>query len=320
MPVDFFKRHVQWVYSFVVAVLLVAGYSLMLAPPLNFPSGDIVVITRGASVSDIADQLANAHVIRHPSVLNFILRISGASMRVQSGAYLFNSPQNVLSIANRLATGAYGLPPVRITFPEGVTVRDIAEKVAEALPRISAQDFISAGKPQEGYLFPDTYLFQPDSDADSIISAMKANFNSKITSLSGDIQASGHSLSDIVILASLVEKEARTTANRRIVAGILWDRLALGMPLQVDAVFGYIYNRDTYSPSLEDLKVVSPYNTYLHAGLPPGPIDNPGLDSINAALHPTKTNYLYYLTDKNGVMHYATTYAKHQLNQQKYLQ
>jgi UPF0755 protein len=91
------------------------------------------------------------------------------------------------------------------------------------------------------------------------------------------------------------------------------------MPLQVDAVFGYIYNRDTYSPSFTDLKVVSPYNTYTHKGLPPGPINNPGLDSLDAALHPTKTDYLYYLTDANGVMHYATTYAGHQANQRKYL-
>ena len=91
------------------------------------------------------------------------------------------------------------------------------------------------------------------------------------------------------------------------------------MSLQVDAVFGYIFNRETYSPSYEDLKVDSPYNTYTHTGLPPGPINNPGLDSLKAAITPIKTNYLYYLTDKNGVMHYATTYAEHQSNQRKYL-
>jgi UPF0755 protein len=91
------------------------------------------------------------------------------------------------------------------------------------------------------------------------------------------------------------------------------------MPLQVDAVFGYINNRDTYSPSYADLKIDSPYNTYTHTGLPPGPICNPGLVSILAALHPTVTKYLYYLTDRNGVMHYATTFAEHQTNQEKYL-
>ena len=148
---------------------------------------------------------------------------------------------------------------------------------------------------------------------------MRENFDAKISSLSADINTSGHSISDTVIMASIVEKEARTSTNRKIVAGVLWNRLALGMPLQVDAVFGYIFNRDTYSPSLADLKTESPYNLYLHIGLPPGPIDNPGLDSLLAALHPTKTNYFYYLTDPNGVMHYATTFAEHQANQMKYL-
>lgn len=103
------------------------------------------------------------------------------------------------------------------------------------------------------------------------------------------------------------------------VAGILYNRLKLGMPLQVDAVFGYIFGRDTYSPSFADLKVDSPYNTYTHKGFPPGPIANPGFDSLQAALHPAKTKYLYYLTGKDNLMHYATTYAGHQANQKRYL-
>ena len=121
-------------------------------------------------------------------------------------------------------------------------------------------------------------------------------------------------------MASLVEKEARTIASRRLVAGILWNRLELGMPLQVDAVFGYIFNRETYSPSFADLTTESPYNLYLHKGLPPGPINNPGLDALGATLNPTKTDYLYYLTGTDNLMHYATTYAGHLANQRKYLQ
>jgi UPF0755 protein len=148
---------------------------------------------------------------------------------------------------------------------------------------------------------------------------MRDNFDAKLAPLVADVRASGRRLSDTVILASLVEKEARTSVNRRIVAGILLNRLRLGMPLQVDAVFGYIYGRDTYSPSFADLKVDSPYNTYMHPGLPPGPINNPGLDALLAVLHPTETAYLYYLTDRDGVMHYAKTYATHQANQAKYL-
>jgi UPF0755 protein len=126
-------------------------------------------------------------------------------------------------------------------------------------------------------------------------------------------------LSLLVIMASLLEREAKTLADKRMVAGILWNRIKIGMPLQVDAVFGYIHDRATYSPSFDDLHVDSPYNTYLNKGLPPGPIDNPGLDSIIAAATPTKTSDLYYLTGSDGQMHYAKTFEQHKQNRALYL-
>jgi UPF0755 protein len=314
---DYLKSYGLWVLC--ALILLIGGYELWCAPPSDFPTHAILTIVKGESTSDAATQLAEAHIVSHASSLELILRLSGASGKIQAGTYLFESKENAFAIAHRLASGAYGLPPISITFPEGVTVRDIAAKVSEVLSPDVANDVRTSGKPQEGYLFPDTYQFTGDATADSILKTMRANFDAKTASLSADVQASGHSLADIVTLASLVEKEARTDENRRIVAGVLWNRLAKHMPLQVDAVFGYINNRDTYSPSLADLQIDSPYNTYLHGGLPPGPICNPGLVSILAAIHPTVTKYLYYLTDRNGVMHYATTYAEHQVNQQKYL-
>lgn len=316
---EFFKRHIVWLFSFALAVPIVGGYSLMFAPPSTFPVGDVIVVEWGTSVSDIAAKLSDAHIIKHSSVLQIVLRISGASNRVQAGAYLFSVPENALTVAYRLSTGAYGLPPVRITFPEGITVLDMGEKIADAFPSIPAKDFLSEAKAYEGYLFPDTYLFPPDANIASIGKAMRENFDAKISPLLSDIKTSGHPLSDIIIMASLLEKEVRMDANRRTVSGILWNRLGRGMPLQVDAVFGYIYGRDTFSPTFADLKVDSPYNTYMHTGLPPGPINNPGLESIDAALHPTKTDYLYYLTGKDNLMHYATTYAGHEANRKKYL-
>lgn len=319
MLMDIFKRNLPWIVAFVLALALVTGYRAAFSPPANFPVGSIASIARGATAPDVAAQLAEAHIIAHPSILRLVLRVSGASNTVQAGAYLFTAPENLFVVAYRLAVGEYGIPPARITFPEGETARDYAVRVHEAFPDISEASFLSLAKPYEGYLFPDTYVFNSSADASSILQTMRTNFDTKMAPLSPDVQASGHSLSDIVIVASLVEREARSVANKRIVAGILWNRLKLGMPLQVDAVFGYIYNRDTYSPSLADLKVDSPYNTYTHKGLPPGPISNPGLESIDAALHPTKTNYLYYLTGKDNLMHYATTYVQHQANQRKYL-
>ena len=297
-----------------------AGYLYAFAPPSNFPSGSVVRIASGASAPEIANQLYEAHVIAHPSVLRALLRLSGASTAVQTGVYKFDAPQNVFVVAYRLVMGVYGLPPVRITFVEGTTVREMSARVASAFPDIAADEFLTAAKGQEGYLFPDTYFFQPGADATTIVAAMRSNFDTKRASLSDEINASGHSLSDVVTMASLIEKEGRSSTVRHMIAGILWNRIERKMPLQVDAVFGYIFDRTTYSPSFADLKVDSPYNTYTHTGLPPGPIDNPGLDSLDAAANPTKTQYLYYLTGRDGLMHYATTYAGHQANQKKYLQ
>lgn len=208
---------------------------------------------------------------------------------------------------------------VRITFPEGFTTREMALEVNKTFPTLSTTTFRLAASPYEGYLFPDTYIFSALVSTTTIITTLRENFNAKIAPLKDDVARSGHSLEEIVIMASLLEKEARTDESRRIVAGILWNRLKLGMPLQVDAVFGYIFGRDTYSPSAQDLKTESPYNLYLHTGLPPGPINNPGLHTLNAALHPATTTYLYYLTGSDNLMHYATTHAGHQANRAKYL-
>lgn len=317
---EFHFLRFKWQWGTAIALALFAGgYMFIFLPPTNFPVGSIVLVPTGVPAAEVAEELGRARVIAHPLALRLLLRLEGVDGGVQSGAYRFQSPENLFSVARRITTGAYGLPAVRATFTEGMTVRDMASRAADALPLISAADFSLVARPNEGYLFPDTYFFSPSVTAESIVKTLRANFDTKIKALSPAIDASGHSLSDIVIMASLVEKEARTSANRRIVAGILWNRLEKNMPLQVDAVFGYINNRDTYSPSLTDLKIDSPYNTYVYKGLPPGPINNPGLDSLDAAVNPTKTDYFYYLTGSDNQMHYATTYAEHQANQKKYL-
>lgn len=312
------KLNIALAATLAFILLTIIGYRSLFAAPADFVSGSVVTIAQGASTPLVVQELATARVIRYPALLRLILRLSGKSGSVRAGAYRFDTPQSLFTIAARLSAGAYGFPPVRLTFPEGTTVREAAAQVASAFPGISAEAFLKEAKPYEGYLFPDTYFFPGSADAASIVALMRSNFNTKTAQLLGEARAP-NALSDTVILASLVEKEARTSASKRIVAGIISNRLKLGMPLQVDAVFGYIFGRDTYSPSLADLAVDSPYNTYTHKGLPPGPIDNPGLDSIEAATHPTQTDYLYYLTGKDGLMHYATTHVGHQANRKKYL-
>ncbi len=294
---DFFKAHILWISIGVFIIALFGGYFFLFSPPANFPSGSIITIDKGASTSHIAQELYDAHVVARPFILEFALRIGGGSTHVQAGAYLFQKPQNLFAIAYRLTSGVYGMPAVRITFIEGVTLQKIAEQVTDAFPTIPTTMFIAQAHAQDGYLFPDTYSFQPSADAESIIKMMRDNFDAKVAPLLEDISASGHSLSDVVILASLLEKEARTIADKRIVAGILWSRLKLGMPLQVDAA----------------------RETYKRAGLTSAPICNPGFETLDTALHPTATDYLYYLTGTDGLMHYAKTFAAHQANIRKYL-
>ncbi len=314
-----FLRYARnWIAAAAALVFAFVLWTIFATAPAAF-SDTIVIIPRGTPVPDIAAQLAEAHIVRFAAILKDILRLSGAGERIPAGAYRFSEPTNVIAVAYRLITGDFGIPPVRITFTEGMTVRDMATRIDDSLPNARANDFLAAGQPYEGYLFPDTYSFLPSATAADIVVQLRAEFATKTAPLAPDIAASGHSLGDIVTMASLVEKEANTPADKRMVAGILWNRVKRGMPLQVDAVFGYIFNRDTYSPSFADLAVDSPYNTYKYKGLPPGPIDNPGLDSIEAALHPTATTDLYYLTGRDGKMHYAATYAEHLANQRKYL-
>lgn len=316
---EYLKRQNPWLVSFVLSVCVVSGYQFAFGAPHTFVPKTIVEIPSGASASEAAKALAAAHVIAHPSIFTLALRVSGQSANIQAGLYEFDAAGNVFSAARRVVEGEYGLSPVRLTFTEGTTIREDAERISAALPNISPSDFTTAAEHQEGYLFPDTYFLQPGMSAEAIVATMRSNFDAKLAPLASEIIASGHSLHDILTMASIIEKEARTDEDRHMISGILWNRIRLHMPLQVDAVFGYIYNRDTYSPSFADLEVDSPYNTYSHQGLPPGPINNPGLDAIKATLEPTKTNYLYYLTDAKGVMHYATTYAGHQENLRKYL-
>jgi UPF0755 protein len=148
---------------------------------------------------------------------------------------------------------------------------------------------------------------------------MEQNFYHRIEPLEGLIADFGKPLDEVLTMASLLEKEARTPVSRRTIAGILWNRIDANMPLQVDAVFGYIKKGDIYSPKFSDLKVDSPYNTYKYKGLPPGPIANPSLASIRAAVTPIESSYLFYLSDRGGRMHYSTAYSQHLRYKRMYL-
>jgi UPF0755 protein len=300
-----------------LAVLCAAG-TLFTSPPGRQGAPVIATVTPGESAYTVAETLAQAGVVRHAGVFALALRLTGNTDSIHAGQYLFEAgEEGMLEIAHRLSHGTFNTIPVTLTFPEGISVREMAVKIEKEFG--TGALFVEEAAKHEGFLFPDTYRFWMHDTPEAIISAMRARYAEKIAPFRDAISASGHSEKEIITMASLLEKEARTPEVRQILAGILWERIRLGMPLQVDAVFGYIFNRATYSPSFADLKVDSPYNTYLHKGLPPTPINNPGLESMYAALRPTPSDYLYYLTDKQGVMHYAKTYAGHQENERLYL-
>jgi len=200
----------------------------------------------------------------------------------------------------------FPLLQVKVTIPEGYTVKDIAEKF-NRFDNFNKENFLKIAK--EGYLFPDTYFLTGKETEKNIVKKMEENFKKK----TGDVEPK------IVIMASLLEKEARTIEDKKIISGILWKRLEARMPLQVDAVFPYIINKISTELTLDDLKIDSLYNTYLYKGLPPAPICNPGLESIEAAKNPTDSLYWYYLSDSKNNIHYAKTFEEHKLNKIRYI-
>jgi len=204
--------------------------------------------------------------------------------------------------------GRFPLVSLKITIPEGYNTRDIAGKF-KVFANFDKENFLKLTPQNEGYLFPDTYFFTGRENEAEIIRIMRNNFQNKAGSVK----------TEILIMASMLEREARTIKDKKIIAGILWKRLNNDMLLQVDATLNYLNNKTSLEMTKDDLKFDSPYNTYLYKGLPPTPICNPGLESIEAASQPTETEYWYYLSDKKGNIHYAKTFEEHKANKMRYL-
>ncbi|MDE1925142.1 MAG: endolytic transglycosylase MltG [Patescibacteria group bacterium] len=307
--------------AFLSGVLLFLIYFVTVAAPLNFPSASLFKVPQGAGIDEVAQQLKQKHLIHSALLFEAVERLEGARAEVIAGEYFFPGPQNLFTVASRLVQGDHELTPIKVTVPEGATAKEISQLLAEKVPDFDTDTFLKEAQPKEGTLFPDTYFFLPGEDADLVLTTFENNFNLHVQTqpVAGAITKFGKSLPQVLTMASLIEKEASNTKDRDIISGILWHRIALGMLLQVDAVFPYIIGVNSLQLTKADLQVDSPYNTYTNKGLPPGPISNPGLDAIEAAVEPAKTNYLYYLSDLHGVMHYCATYACQQANARKYL-
>lgn len=315
---------------FVLLALVIIGFSSFYlyykegTLPVNPQdlTSKIFVVRKGEGVSEIAKKLEKEDLIRNKLVFYLVIKRLGIDHQIQAGDFRLSPSMNVFTIAKSLTKGTLD---VWITIIEGLRKEEIAQIVSRELS-IPESEFIKLGK--EGYLFPDTYLIPREATAEMILSILNKNFNRKYTA---DLRDKGREkqLTDeeVITLASLVEKEAQSDEDRLQVAAILLKRYKNDWPLQVDATIQYSLG---YQPiektwwkknlTKDELLIDSPYNSYKNVGLPPTPIANPGLASIQAVLDASEdTQYWYYLSDNKGKMHYAKTLEEHNENVKKYL-
>lgn len=280
---------------YLVAFFLLLYFSSSAPADIQFPV--MVKIQQGSSLRNVSLQLKNERVIRSRVVFEAFAVIYGGEKHIKYSDYLFENKLPVWQVARRISRGEHHLPPVSVTIPEGFDTAQIADVFASKLVNFNKSKFLAEAKKKEGYLFPDTYFFFSTANEIEVLQSISANFNKKIMSIRPEIISFGKTEREVIIMASIIEREAKGDADREFISGILWKRLKMDMPLQVDA-----------APE-----------TYQKRGLPKIPISNPGLEALRAAVHPQNSPYLYYLHDKNGDIHYAKNFTEHIKNKLRYL-
>ena len=273
-----------------------------------------IVVPEGASLGQIADILAARHVVSRAGAFQSRAEHDGYATKLQPGTYSLHQYEAYAVIVAKLTAG--GVPTIKVNFPEGFTAADIASRAARQVAGFSAAEYRrltithplpadlsgkKAGTRLEGLLFPATYEFPPVKTPSDLVEAQLAGFQDAFAQVNLD-RAKQHHLTpyDVVIIASMIEREVRVPAERSVVAAVIWNRLHLHMLLQVDATIEYALGHHKAQLSLADLKIKSPYNTYRVKGLPPTPICNPGLASLTAAAQPAHVGYLYYVARNDG--------------------
>lgn len=300
-------------------VVISTFYVAIWRAPANFPTESTITIEKGSTLSSVTDQLKEQNIVRSSLWLRNLAILFNSERGVLSGDYFFDKKESVWSVARRITTGDFDLNLIEVVIPEGATNYEIGLILEEKSDSFDREEFMVLVNGKEGYLFPDTYLFLPNVEAKEVARELNNNFIKKIAEIDVEIRASGIPIDEIIKMASILEEEARTTETRRTISGILWERMKIGMPLQVDAVFSYVNGKNSFTLTTEDLREDHPYNTYTNRGLPPTPISNPGLDSIRATINPIKSDYLYFLSDMSGNMHYSVTFEEHVRKKNIYL-
>lgn len=320
-------------YIIAISAILILAFVLLVrglfAPVGNDKTPVVVIVKRGATAGAIGDILAEKGLVRSSFAFSFIARFSGESSKIKPGAYRFDQTMSGRVMLDKMVKGE--VAAVWVTVPEGFTLRQIADRLAAKglvdrdvfiqLAESGASDFSSVvnvpAQGLEGYLFPNTYLIMLDSNPKDIVSEMLESFNEQVEKpLDADLAHTGQlskpdALYRAITVASMIEREAKVAKDRPLVSAVIWNRLDRGMRLEVDATVQYALGEHHDRLYYRDLRVNSPYNTYLNPGLPPGPISNPGLESIKAALHPAKVDYLYYVARPDGSHIFSRTLEEH---------
>ncbi|MBU1472338.1 endolytic transglycosylase MltG [Patescibacteria group bacterium] len=314
-----------WIFLMVILVVIAGGWMWWVNGISSVDSRDTdpvsFTINRGEGVKSIASRLAGQRLIGSPTSFYILVKLLGIEKSIQAGDYRLTRAMDAKSIALELT---HGLADAWLTTLEGWRVEEVATKIASELA-IPEKEFLKYAR--EGYMFPDTYLIPRDASPSAVAGILRDTFERKVTEkMRQDAARLELTLDEVITMASIVEREGRTDADRPVIAGILLKRLKEGWPLQADATVQYALgyqesDKTWWKKELtdEDKKIKSPYNTYAHPELPPAAIANPGLASIMAVIYPQETDYWYYLHDPKGVAHYARTLDEHEQNISTYL-
>jgi conserved hypothetical protein, YceG family len=290
-----------------------------------------VTISQGLSNTQIADLLYSSGLIKNKLTFRFYIKNSGVGSKLKAGKYALNTGMNAAQIVQKIVSGDVKRDTVKVTVPEGYALKDIADAVEKA-GLVSKDKFLSAAKSStydydfllnlskrptrlEGYLFPDTYEFEKTATADQIIEKMLSRFKEVFTAdMKKKAADMNMTVDQIVTIASIIEKEAKVSNERPVIAAVIYNRLKIKKNLEIDATVQYALGQWKDKLTYNDLKVDSPYNTYKYSGLPVGPISNPGKASLDAALNPDNVKYLYYVAKKDGggTHVFTTTFQEHQ--------
>ena len=322
----------------IVMLLVVAGGTLLygrsqLDPPASGAGADVTITVRaGEPVDSVITDLANHGLIRSTFWFGWFARFQGLQSKLVAGNFVLNDAMSASYIIQRLE----GPPQVavhQLLLAEGLTAAQMAEKVASSGLGVTADQYMAevqhgsfsepflatrpAGASLEGFLFPDTYTVPDHSTAHDIVQMQLADFANKAgPQMTG---MSAQKIYDTVTVASMIEREAKFAADRPLVASVIANRIAAGMRLQIDSTVLYGLGLTSGSLTPDQLASNTPFNTYVHAGLPPTPIANPGVSSIAGAAHPATTSYLFYISDCSGHNHYSVTEQEHEQQIQQYL-